>query len=201
MSWRAVSALLIVAVSGCYGQDISAGPIQIYLDSQWDAREVDAIRFGMERWENATGLDFFDFVGTYDDDEFSTEDLDDGRHVVYKIMEPNADTDYLEGVNLRRLGLSTENGDYLAGYGLHTDILLFWYNFSDEDISEDRMDYFYYLANLVTHESGHFLGLGHNSVACDASMMSPNSCAGVNALIEITDEDINQICFIYGYGC
>jgi hypothetical protein len=179
---HSVLAIAVFTMFGCYGQDISDGPIPIWLDSRW------------ERLEKVTGLDFFNFVGLHEDSsgEFDFDDIDDNRHVVYKLIEPNEDTLYFE----RRYAAA--NGRILSGYGLHSDILLYWYNFSPRFDASERDDYFVYISNLVTHESDHFLGPGHNDVACDASLMTGNGmCTPRGEYVEITQEDVAQLCVFY----
>jgi hypothetical protein len=198
MARNSICAVLVAiafSLSGCYGQDLSEGPIEIWFDPQWDADEQEALIIGMERHEEATGVNFFDFVGEVDDSEYTMEDGEDGRHVVYKLTSANEDTDYIESRNITPA--ERDSGSYLAGYGLHTDILLYWYHFRNK-YSDVREDYLIFLANLATHESGHFLGLGHNNVGCDESLMTGNGmCVPRGEYVPITEEDVDQLCVFY----
>lgn len=194
MGRRVIYVVLIVffVFTGCYGSDDV--PFQIFLDSKWDEDEQLAIIFGMERWEDEAGINFFEFVGEFTDDEFTFEDIDDGHHVVYKLMAPNEDTLWLED-NYDCNCYAP--GSKLNGYGLHTDILLYWYRFSAYYGPDDRENYLIFLSNLITHESAHFLGLGHNNVDCSRSMMAPINCTPDGEYREIADEDVEQLCVFY----
>ena len=190
----------IIFLSGCLSQNLDDGPVEIWLDSRWDSEEQTAIIYGMERWEAETGINFFDFVGVYEDEdgEFSVEgDLYDKHHVVYKLLTPSEDSVWLE--ENYSSSVPGERGG-LWGYGLHTDILLFWYEFSQEDFYSNREIYLVFLSNLATHESGHFLGMAHNVVDCGASMMAPHDCEQDGNYREITDDDVEELCVLYS-GC
>lgn len=197
MKKMAFFTVTFIFLSGCLSQNLDDGPVEIWLDARWDSEEQTAIIYGMERWEEETGINFFDFPGVYEDEdgEFSVEgDLYDGRHVVYKLMSPSEDSIWLEenyysSVSGRRTGL--------RGYGLHTDIILFWYSISQEEALSVRDIYLVSLSNLVTHESGHFLGMGHNVVDCAESMMAPVSCRHNGNYREITENDVDQLCVFY----
>lgn len=198
MARHSACALLIAVVfvlSGCYGQNLGDGPVEIWLDSQWEADEQEALIVGMERLEDATGVDFFEFMGTYEDDEFTSDDLDDGRHTVYKFVEPNADSTWLEVNYTSRYS----PGSMLYGYGLHTDILLYWYNFPGgaDNHQANRDIYLVFLSNLVAHEADHFLGVGHNQVESGESLMAPHMGEQNGDYTEITEEDVSQLCVFY----
>jgi hypothetical protein len=186
-----------IFLSGCLSQNLDNGPVEIWLDAQWDSEEQTAIIYGMERWEEETGINFFNFPGVYEDEdgEFSVEDdLYDERHVVYKLLAPSEDSIWLEENYFS--SVPGENAG-LWGYGFHSDIILFWYEFSmDADMSE-RDIYLVFLSNIATHESGHFLGMGHNVVDCDESMMAPMDCEQDGSYRPITDNDVDELCVFY----
>lgn len=195
MGRRVVYVVLIASfvLTGCCWQ--GEIPVKIFLDSKWDDDEQLAIMFGMEQWEDEAGLNFFEFVGDFDDYEFTfLEDIGDGRHVVYKLMEPNEDSLWLEN-NYDHDHHAP--GSVLAGYGLRTDILLYWYRFFTYYSPNDRENYLIFLSNLATHESGHFLGLGHNNVDCSQSMMAPRGCTPDGEYREIAGGDVEQLCVFY----
>jgi len=62
----------------------------------------------------------------------------------------------------------------------------------DEGCSGDVVD----LANVVTHEAGHFLGLGHSNVI--SATMSANALLGETAKRSLEGDDHNGVCSIYG---
>ena len=59
------------------------------------------------------------------------------------------------------------------------------------DCDSDSVD----LANVVTHEAGHFLGLGHSNVG--GATMSANALLGETAKRSLEQDDRNGVCSIY----
>ena len=52
------------------------------------------------------------------------------------------------------------------------------------------------LQNVITHEAGHFFGLGHSDVA--EATMSPRATMGETSKRDLAGDDINGLCSIYG---
>jgi hypothetical protein len=63
----------------------------------------------------------------------------------------------------------------------------------DGSCSGDVVD----LANVVTHEAGHFLGLGHTTTDLSATM-SANALLGETSKRSLEQDDKNGVCSIYG---
>lgn len=61
----------------------------------------------------------------------------------------------------------------------------------DRDCSRNAVD----LANVVTHEAGHFLGLGHSNVP--GATMSANALLGETSKRSLEDDDKAGVCSIY----
>jgi len=196
-------SIFLLILSGCT-QNL---PVDIWIDNNFDEREEVAILISIQRWEEATGRNIFTYRGRYKDNYFTFSDMDDNRHVIYKIREPSVVTDhFVEATRARKNDSELE----LHGYGLHSDVLIYWYNFA----GNENGDYFdlidtghdeyevamlflsYKLEDLVMHELGHFLGLGHNNNRESIMCLERNRITWPGAP-EISEYDIRNFCRIY----
>lgn len=207
-------AVLIFVFSGCYARNNL--PMEIWADESFNLNGDDAILAAMDAWKDAIsermGVDPFVFMGFYEDENgFDFDDLEDDIHVIYRIDDENQDGQEL-------IELVREHWGYpgILGYGPHSDILIFWDRFTKyynlgclfdeyllnedecENISiDDLLEFAHYrLQELLMHELGHFLGLGHNGYD-ESSIMYLGDQPYPEPLV-IPDVDIESICSLYG---
>lgn len=62
----------------------------------------------------------------------------------------------------------------------------------DDECPEGGFD----LQNVITHEAGHFLGLGHSDVS--EATMSPQATIGETFKRDLASDDIEGLCAVYG---
>jgi len=153
----------LVILSGCT-QNL---PVVIWIDDNFSEEEEYFILSAIQEWEDATEKNIFHYRGRHIDNEFNIEDLGDERHVIYKIIEPTEGSRFFVDMRIAETGDETHD---LFGWGMHSDVLIYWYNLLDvyiEGVKEDRLDeahefLMWKLEDLVLHELGHFLGISHN---------------------------------------
>lgn len=157
-------------------------PMHMSLEDNWTPQQQEHIRNDMHRWEKATNhlvtfivsdTPFHDITGG-----FEVSDLADGVNVLYKLVKPNPTTDWL---------IDTSDED-LIGYGLNTDVLIYWYKLG---LSDSPYQDLYYLDPLILHEIGHHFGMGH--IRNHPAIMDDLSWIDC-----ITQWDLESFCSIYG---
>lgn len=162
--------------AGC-AQDL---PKTVMIDDAFTAEEESMIVEMIDEW-NSVGREYLglDRIIVYqgrcrDPNGFDPGDLEDGRSVVYRGSYDRYYR-YLQNVD--------DDGLTLLGYGTNADVILFTFNFEDEQ--EFR--------HVALHELGHFLSLLH----------APDSEAVMYYLTpddpptRLTWTDIKAFCLVY----
>lgn len=215
MVWRSLFVLICLFFSGCYGQEL---PVDIYIDSNFEPDEQGAILRAINALEVAlgerVGERVFYYRGLHDDENFGLDDLDDGIHNIYQLREETPVTRYPEDM-INDAYYYPEESYHIHGYGLHTDVMLYWYRFipdndfecatndyycdqemEPESIEELRNRMLYRLEELTMHELGHFLGMGHNNIDPE-SIMNIEYSAPYPETQVVPETDIEALCVFY----
>lgn len=161
-------SLIFVGCAGRYSRNIRIGlerfPQDIWIDERFSKNNEEAVVLdSMNEWERATGENLFEYKGRAVDRRFTMGDLYDNEHIIYKVESRTRTVSRIER-NIRR---RTNNPrKVLLGYGRKNgDVVIVWYRFIKSSwlLSHRRSDKIhYYLKELMMHELGHFLGLGHS---------------------------------------
>jgi len=187
MRWRAFLPLLalVYMTRGCGSFD---PPYTFYVESSFSDAELDQILWAFDKWNEAIAQveDVSGPVLIYGGrvtDDFTVEDLNDGRHVIYRVTEqPRAFRD-----------VDGQGGQYTGGHGVDEDIHVMQYNFADWD----EALWMRMLQVIVLHELGHTpFGLMHFTHR--QGIMNPVISKETFQFPRITKADMEQFCIAHG---
>lgn len=173
-------------------------PVDIWIGSNFEQEEAHAVLRAFDRWEQATGRQIVIYRGRHIDAHYDSWNMTDDRHVVYKLENPTSTTELFEDWACWRNGYKE-----LAGFAFQGDILIYWYNLEDNYAINPESEYYdiahsfflWSLQNLTMHETGHFLGLGHNDDP--DSIMNPHRRHHWPEEDRISDRDVDDFCRLY----
>ena len=163
----------------------------------------DRVTSGFDAW-SAPECTFFDTLPMGDLPD-ATFDINDGKNVILWINKPNSwptelgPEDGVIGVTLPVWGkdslgrLALEDADIIFN-----NVGFCWFDYEPMNPGQTcsggkPAD----ILSIVTHEQGHFLGLGHTTVA--GATMEPAYLGG-NSLATIEQDDIDGVCALYPIG-
>lgn len=188
MRWRVflpLAALLLVS-RGCGTFD---PPYVMLIDDSFSDAEEDSILWAMDRWNTAIAevMDEDGPVLIYGGrvkDDFTVEDLHDGRHVIYRVT---AQLPVFKDID------DEKDGTFVGGHGVDEDIHVMQYHFAEWD----EAPWLRMLQVIVLHELGHtpfeMMHFTHK-----VGIMNPEITPEMFQDPRITKADMEQFCALYG---
>ncbi|MEA3272144.1 MAG: matrixin family metalloprotease [Patescibacteria group bacterium] len=192
---RTLTIFVMLFACGC----TQTLPANILIGSNFEQDEADAILSAFDKWEQATGREIIIYRGRYIDADYDFWNMIDNYHVVYKAESPTPATEFFNDW----ARMKDERDSDIAGFGMLSDIIIYWYTWGEDfDIDTEtehydviRAYFLWRLEDLVMHEIGHFLGLGHND--------DPDSIMNIHHERHwpepnyISDRDVDDFCHLY----
>lgn len=158
MDWlRSVVLTFMVALLGAACAPLPGNPREFWVDSRFEASDVEDIMRGAEKWNAAgreyIGHDLIKISGLYSDPDgldFNS-DLNDGRNVIYR-------NDDNENDDLRHYLQAMSGINCLCAYTFGEDIIMNRAYIVARQNAEWRAAF----RTILFHELGHALGLPHS---------------------------------------
>lgn len=164
-------SLIATNISDVYVSRAPANPIKksLYVDGRFARWEIESIHNAAEQWTYETGgLVEFEFV--------SSMKIEPDTVIIFK---KNHEEEEVQSVDIEIKGNS------LGYYSKNTNIIAVVY---DRIYSIDLYE------EVVMHELGHALGLGHNSIP--GTLMYPDTSYGITTIGPL---DVHRFCEMYNF--
>ena len=179
--------------------DMGKFPLTIYVPNDMADHQT-AIINSEKTWNDALGFRAFYFVfndnskpNTQWDKQYDS--LYDSYFGLFKMFSPNWSFADIGSSVLAFTGTLSQNGKII-----HADVLFNFQSYSFGDVMDgspnaiNKID----LESVLTHELGHFLGLGHVSVSEDASSVMLEKISRGSSKRVLSQGDIDRIKLLYG---